>query len=302
MKGRFAPSPTGLLHLGNARTALLAWLHARANGGTFAVRLEDLDAGRCRPEHADAQLADLEWLGLTWDGPVWRQSERGPVYAEALARLEARGDVYPCTCTRADLARAASAPHAGEEGPRYPGTCRVPEGRISGRPQSLRFRARPGVERYVDEVLGPQGHDVEQVVGDFVVRRADGVPSYQLAVVVDDAASGVTHVVRGDDLADSTPRQLQLRRALGLGEVAHAHVPLVMDASGARLAKRTGALTVAHFRRKQAAPERLLGVLAKWSGLGDGRPVTARELVPGFSWAAMAKANATLDLSELEAL
>ena len=302
MIGRFAPSPTGLLHLGNARTALLAWLHARAAGGQFLVRLEDLDAERCRPEYADAQLKDLEYLGLSWDGDVVRQSQRLERYRAALAQLEASGRVYPCTCSRADIARAAAAPHPGEEGPRYGGTCRSPAGRIAGRPQTRRFLVREGEWAFVDEVRGPTRQDVFTAVGDFVVARADGVPSYQLTVVVDDAAQGVTHVVRGDDMLDSTPRQLQLFEALALPAPAYAHVPLVLDEDGKRLAKRHGALTVAHFRERGVAPEKLLGVLAQWSGLGDGTPVRAQELVARFSWSGVSRVPPRCRLSALEAL
>jgi glutamyl-tRNA synthetase len=290
VRGRFAPSPTGQLHLGNARSALLGWLQARSAGGEFLLRIEDLDRARCRPELEEVLRLDLEYLGLTWDGEVLRQSERGATYEEALERLEGAGRLYPCFCSRAEIARAATAPHgASDDGPRYPGNCRDLTAaqraeRSRTRHPALRFRPEPGrVTTFDDLVHGPQSQDVEAVVGDFVVRRNDGVASYQLAVVVDDAASGVTDVLRGDDLLGSTPRQLQLLDALGLPQPRHAHVPLLMGDDGKRLAKREGAFAVADLRRLGIPPERVVGVLAGWSGIGVGEPIAARELVAGFS-------------------
>jgi glutamyl-tRNA synthetase len=282
MRGRFAPSPTGLLHLGNARSALLGWLQARAAGGEFLLRIEDLDPDRCRPHFIDALYRDLEWLGLDWDGPVVRQSERAQVYREALGVLEAKNLTYFCTCSRADLQRAASAPHEGEDGPIYPGTCRNGVTQ-PGRPASVRFRARGGPIQFTDLVHGSYAQNVAQQVGDFVVRRADGVASYQLAVVVDDAAQGITHVLRGDDLLSSTPRQLQLLEALGSRPPQYAHVPLLLGEDGRRLAKRDGAVTVAHHRERGGSSAPLIGLLAKWSGLGNGEPLSARELVKDFT-------------------
>lgn len=287
--GRFAPSPTGLLHLGNARTALLGWLHARSAGGRFLLRIEDLDPERCKPEHERTMVEDLAWLGLDFDGEVWRQSERTAVYEAALEKLRALNRVYPCWCSRAEVAAAASAPHVGEDGPVYPGTCaRLPPGAGAppgkeNRAPAWRFRVEPGVERFVDEVHGPREQDVAAAVGDFLVRRADGVAAYQLAVVVDDALSGVDHVLRADDLIGSTFRQLQLYRALGHPPPAYAHVPLMMDESGKRMAKRSGALTVRAFRESGKTAEEVLGFLAKGVGLGDGRPTPARALIEGFS-------------------
>lgn len=284
-RGRFAPSPTGRLHLGNARSALLGWLWARSEGGEFLLRIEDLDPDRCKPVFTDGILEDLQWLGLDWDGPVWRQSERGAVYDEALARLAQSGRAYRCWCSRAEVARAASAPHPGEEGPVYPGTCRAGGAPKPGREPSWRFLVSPGVERFDDALHGVVSQDVSREVGDFVIRRIDGVASYQLAVVVDDALSGITHLLRGEDLLSSTARQLQLQRALGYPAPTYAHVPLLMQADGKRLAKRDGASTVAGLRALGWSPQRVLGQLAAWSGLGDGAPVSARELVPGFSLA-----------------
>ncbi|MFZ5471573.1 MAG: tRNA glutamyl-Q(34) synthetase GluQRS [Myxococcota bacterium] len=289
MRGRFAPSPTGRMHLGNARTALLGWLQARAAGGQFLLRIEDLDRARSRPELVDELFRDLEFLGLTWDEAPLFQSQREEAYRAALEQLSREGRTYPCFCSRAEVARAASAPHGpADEGPRYPGTCaRRPEtetaARLKERPATLRFRVQPGVERFVDLVHGEQSQDVEATVGDFVVRRADGVASYQLAVVVDDADSSITDVLRADDLLSSTARQLQLYRALKRSPPRFAHVPLLLGEDHQRLAKREGAFAVADLRQAGVSAERIIGLLARWSGLGDGSPVRAAELVEGFS-------------------
>lgn len=300
--GRFAPSPTGRLHLGNVRSALLGWLQARAAGGQFLLRIEDLDPDRSRPEAVDGILEDLAFLGLDWDGPVWRQSQRGAAYDEALRALEAKGLVYPCWCSRAEIARAASAPHVGEEGPVYPGTCRDSAHEKPGRAPALRFRVPAGVVRFDDLVHGPVAQDVAAQVGDFVVRRVDGVASYQLAVVVDDAAQGVTDVLRADDLLSSTPRQLLLYQALGLRPPRFAHVPLLLQPDGKRLAKREGATTVAGLREAGVRAEAVVGLLAKWSGLADGRPVPARDLVPGFSLHRVRREPTVVAPAELDAL
>jgi glutamyl-tRNA synthetase len=233
MTGRFAPSPTGDLHLGNLRTGLLAWLFARKGGGRFFMRMEDLDTGRVRPGAEERQLADIAAIGIDWDGPVVRQSERLELYAEAIERL----DTYPCFCTRAEIREAASAPH-GPVGA-YPGTCREltaaerAEREAAGRPPALRLRADGDVD-------------------DFVVRRGDGAFAYNLAVVVDDADMGVDQVVRGADLADSTPRQVWLARALGLQAPEYVHVPLVLGPDGARLAKRHGMVTLRELSPAEA--------------------------------------------------
>lgn len=285
---RFAPSPTGLLHLGNARSALLGWLWARAQGGRFLVRIEDLDPERSKESFIDAALEDLRWLGLDWDGECMRQSARGQAYRDALETLRAQGKAYPCTCSRAEVARAASAPHAGEEGPLYPRTC-LAQGPRPGRPAAWRFEVEPGEVRFVDAVHGAFSQDVAAQVGDFVVMRADGVASYQLAVVVDDAAQSVTHVLRGDDLLGSTPRQLLLQRALGLPEPEYAHVPLLFDGQGRRLAKREGLWTVRGLREQGASAEAVVGLLAHSCGLGDGQRLTPRALLKDFSLQRLAK-------------
>ncbi|NVJ27997.1 tRNA glutamyl-Q(34) synthetase GluQRS [Myxococcus sp. AM011] len=292
-RGRFAPSPTGRMHLGNIRSALLGWLQARAAGGRFLLRIEDLDRARCKPQYVDDLMADLRWLGLDWDETPLVQSQRDDLYREALATLEKEGLVYPCFCTRGEIARAASAPHGlSEEGPRYPGTCahltvEQRAERAKTRAPAYRFRARPGEVRFIDALMGPSAQDVDAVVGDFVVRRNDGVASYQLAVVVDDAATGITHVLRGDDLLSSTPRQLQLYTALGERAPDFLHVPLVHGEDGKRLAKREGAFALAELRARGLAPERVLGLLAAWSGLGDGSPRTLDTLVRAFSLEAL---------------
>ncbi len=303
--GRFAPSPTGLLHLGNARSALLGWLQARAAGGRFLLRIEDLDPDRSKPEHERTLEEDLAWLGLDFDPPRLKQSERKAVYDDALERLRAEGRVYRCWCSRAEVAQAASAPHLGEEGPRYPGTCAVlapdappPKGKEQ-RPPAWRFRVEPGVERFFDLLHGAQEQDVSAAVGDFVVRRADGVASYQLAVVVDDALSGVTDVLRANDLLGSTFRQLQLFRALGFAAPRFAHVPLLLGEDGKRLAKRGGALTLRALRERGVKPEAVAGWLAKSAGLSDGRPQPARALIDGFTLAKLSREASVVREAEL---
>jgi glutamyl-tRNA synthetase len=283
--GRFAPSPTGVLHVGNLRTALLAWLFARSAGGRFLMRVEDLDAQRVKPGYEEQQLSDLASIGIDWDGEVVHQSERLDLYAGALARLEHDGRLYPCFCTRAEIREAASAAHGPLPEGAYPGTCREltaaerAEREASGRPPALRLRAGGERVAFTDRLLGEQSG----VVDDFVVRRGDGTPAYNLAVVVDDAAQGVGEVVRGADLVDSTPRQLLLARLLGLREPAHAHVPLVVGPDGTRLAKRHGAVTLAD----RAAIGESVGDVVSWMAASAGlaepaEPVTAAALVERF--------------------
>jgi glutamyl-tRNA synthetase len=289
------------MHLGNARTALLGWLQCRAAGGAFLLRIEDLDAARCRPELADELMRDLEYLGLGWDEAPVRQSERSEAYRAALAAMEAKGLLYPCYCSRAEIARAASAPHgATDDGPRYPGTCRQ-RGPPRGRTPALRFRARDGEVSFADGVHRRFAQDVQAEVGDFVVRRNDGVASYQLAVVVDDAQSGVTDVLRADDLLASTPRQLLLYEALGRSPPRFAHVPLLMGEDGKRLAKRDGVFAIAELRRRAIPAERVVGLLASWSGLGNGDPVPARELARGFDLAHLSTAPVVARQADIEA-
>jgi glutamyl-tRNA synthetase len=233
---------------------------------------------------------------------VVRQSSRSPAYRQALERLAAVGRVFPCWCSRAEVARAASAPHLGEEGPVYPGTCRAAPAPRPGRSPALRFAVRPGVVSFHDRLHGPCRQDVAEAVGDFVLQRADGVASYQLAVVVDDAAAGVTDVLRADDLLGSTARQLQLLEALALPAPAYAHVPLLVDAAGQRLAKRDGPLTLAALRARGVRPQAVVGLLARWSGLADGGPVTPAELVAEFRLERLARGPATVTAADLMGL
>lgn len=273
-RGRFAPSPTGPLHAGSLVAALASWLDARAHGGQWLVRIEDVDTPRCQPGAADFILHQLATCGLVSDGPVWVQSQRGTAYAQALARLQAAGLAYACACTRKDIDQALQA--SGQTRPRhaelrYPGTCRQGTGDRPGRawrlltspgpdgqPRSCEFseQKRPSALdgkaqkapffdnqawHWHDRLAGWQHQNVEQQVGDFVLRRADGLWAYQLAVVVDDAAQGITHIVRGADLADNTPRQLLLQHALGLPHPSYLHTPLVLGANGEKLSKQNGA-------------------------------------------------------------
>ncbi|MGZ6036431.1 MAG: tRNA glutamyl-Q(34) synthetase GluQRS, partial [Myxococcaceae bacterium] len=260
-----------------------------AEGGEFLLRIEDLDTARSRPELTDALLADLDWLGLSFDGPPTFQSRRLELYRASFEKLRATGRVYPCHCTRSEIARAVAAPHGpADEGPRYPGTClglsaNESAERARSRPPAWRFRPREGPTEFRDRVHGTFVQDVAAEVGDFVVLRNDGVPSYQLAVVVDDAATGITRVLRGDDLLASTPRQIQLCEALGLPVPAYAHVPLLLGPDGKRLAKRAGTPSLGELRDRAVPRERLIGLLAGWAGLADGGPVSVEELVPGFT-------------------
>ena len=247
-RGRFAPSPTGPLHAGSLVAALASWLDARAHGGSWLLRIEDVDTPRCVPGADQLILQQLARCGLTPDEPPVWQSRRGELYRAALDRLIASGWAYPCACTRADIARAHEAaghPKARHGELVYPGTCRPDRGGLRGRsPRAWRVRVpdgEAGVIDWVDRRLGPQRQRLDQAVGDFVALRADGLWAYQLAVVVDDAAQGITHVVRGEDLADNTPRQLHLLRLLGLPEPAWLHTPLVMGDNGEKLSKQNGA-------------------------------------------------------------
>ncbi len=298
-RGRFAPSPTGLVHLGTARTALVAWLRARSLGGRFVMRMEDLDLPRVRAGMADAILEDLRFLGLDWDegpdvgGPhaPYAQSERGALYRDAIARLEAAGTLYRCTCTRRELSESASAPHGDE--PVYPGTCSGgpthPE-----RPAALRFRF-PHADPFDDALMGPRDDGVGG--GDFVVARSDGIFSYQLAVVVDDLAMEITEVVRGADLLSSTPRQIALARALGGAPPGYLHVPLVVGPDGERLAKRHGAIAVRELAASGMSVEAIVGRLAASLGLvPEGEPMRARDLVGRFELSRLPRAPGVLDL------
>ncbi|WP_058301546.1 tRNA glutamyl-Q(34) synthetase GluQRS [Gorillibacterium timonense] len=315
-RGRFAPTPSGSLHLGNARTALLAWLQIRAAGGEFILRMEDIDKPRSRAEWAEEIIRDLEWLGLDFDegpkegGPYgpYVQSEREDRYREALDRLQAGGYLYPCYCSRADLAGIASAPHGiGSEGPVYPGTCR----RLSEEERRMKAASKEPSLRFVlpnQEITVTDGLLGEQLFlsgagGDFVVRRADGIIAYQLAVVVDDADMEITDVLRGMDLLDSTPRQLLLFEALGEQAPNYVHVPLLYGPDGSRLSKRHGAVGISSMRRSGRRAEEVVGCLAYWSGLLEQpEPVRASELINSFCLSRVPKEPVRLEAELLRKL
>ena len=295
--GRFAPTPSGRMHLGNAFSTLMAWLAARSAGGRMILRIEDLDTRARDRAVADTLMRDLEWLGLDWDeGPYW-QSERGEVYAEAIGRLDAMGLVYPCFCSRAEL-HAATAPHASDGTPIYQGTCRG----LSQEEVAARSAVRPPATRLVvpasDDPAGTIafddlafGHVEENLAlecGDFLVRRSDGVVAYQLAVAVDDGLMSVTQVVRGCDLLGSVARQMYVQRLLGLPSPGFGHVPLLVAADGRRLSKRDRDLDLGVIRKRGVRPERVVGALAAAVGLvRPGEELAASDLIGVFSWDAV---------------
>ncbi len=295
-RGRFAPTPSGALHVGSARTALAAALSVWSAHGHYLLRVEDLDATRAAPGATAAMLADLRWLGLDWDegpdvgGPSapYAQRDRAALYAAALALLRDRGLAYPCACSRRDVELAAQAPHGAE--PVYPNTCRdlppdavIARARSLGRGVSWRLRTDPAAPAVVihDRLAAPFTQQVHRDVGDFVIARADGVASYQLAVVVDDITMGVTEVVRGDDLLASTPRQVLLYEALGAAAPSWAHLPLVLGDDGARLAKRHGSMGIATLRERGVTASWLRGWLLESLGARDQG--TPRAAADGFS-------------------
>lgn len=288
--GRLAPSPTGALHLGNVRTFLWAWLSARAQGGRILLRVEDLETPRVKPGAADRMIDELRWLGFDWDGEVEVQSRRRDYYRQVFDRLRPR--LFPCRCTRGDF---AAAPHEGDHELRYPGTCRG----YDGPALNWRFRVEPGRVEFDDLLAGPQSIDVAGTVGDFAVAKAPDQPAYQLAVVADDLAQGVTEVVRGDDLIPSTARQLLLYEALGARPPVHGHVPLVVGPDGLRLAKRHGDARIASYRERGVSPERIIGALAAWSGLGAG-DATPSCLVPKWSWSKVLRDRVVLTPARLQ--
>ncbi len=269
---------------------MLAWLSIRSRGGRLVLRMEDIDSPRIKPGAAEQAIEDLRWLGLDWDEGPYVQTERLPLYQNAFKHLIAAERVYPCTCTRSDIAAAASAPHAGQEGPRYPGTCAgrtaADAARLTaeGRTFAWRFRATDRDRLIVDLVAGPQIQNVARELGDFVIVKADGTPAYQLAVVVDDQAMGVTEVLRGNDLLPSAFRQLELYEAFGWSAPQFAHVPLVVGPDGRRLAKRHGDTRLATLRQLGTSAEQLIGQLAWSCGLLDRpEPCSAADLLAGFS-------------------
>ena len=292
--GRYAPSPTGRLHLGNLRTALLAWLYARLSDVTFILRIDDLDLPRNREGSLESILADLEWLGLDWDegpraqGPnsPYFQSQRQDLYEAAFQALVSCDRVYPCVCSRKDIAEALSAPQGATAQSVYPGTCRPAPGKEAvdpDLPHAWRYRVGTEVVCYTDRVLGPRQQDLARDCGDFVVRRKDGLFAYQLATVVDDGTMGISDVVRGEDLADSTPRQLALMNTLGFSAPDFWHVPLLQDSRGRRMAKRDGSDSVAAWVASGRGPDDLVGKFACELGLIEQpQPVDCIQLAAGL--------------------
>lgn len=298
--GRFAPSPSGRMHLGNLWSGLLAWLSARSMGGSMVLRLEDLDPDRCKQEYCDQVMRDLEWLGLSWDNVPIYQSQRTEAYREAFEQLRDKGLIYPCYCTRAERL-AASAPHRSDGAAVYDGRClhlppelkreyentRRPAWRVEVPQKTITFR---------DLCQGEYGEDLKTACGDFILRRSDGVYAYQLAVVVDDAMMGVNQVVRGSDLLDSTPRQLWLQEQWGFEHPEYGHVPLLLSPDGRRLAKRDRDKELGQLQKQYTAPE-IVGKLAFAAGLIDKeQAITPTELIPLFDWKKVPRGDLTITM------
>ncbi|MGA2233050.1 MAG: tRNA glutamyl-Q(34) synthetase GluQRS [Tepidisphaeraceae bacterium] len=289
---RLAPSPTGALHLGNARTFLINWLLARQQNWKIILRIEDLDGPRVKKDADQAAIDDLQWLGLNWDdGPIY-QSSRAPLYQAAINKLIHDEKAYPCVCTRREAEAAASAPHADDMGTGiYPGTCRDRFTSVAdalqktGRYPAIRFRVPDRVVEFNDGFAGPMKVNLSNL-GDFVIAKADKTAAYHLAVVVDDADMEITHIVRGDDLLDSTARHLLLYESLGLSARIPTwfHLPLVIGADGRRLAKRHGDTRLAHYRRQGVPAARILGLLARWCGMNCGEETTLDYMLANFQW------------------
>lgn len=296
--GRFAPSPTGRMHLGNVFSALLSWLSARAQGGTWLLRIEDIDPQRSRHEYADMLMDDLQWLGLEWDGePCW-QSRRGDIYAHYLQQLTDAGLTYPCYCTRADIL-ATQAPHESDGRVVYKGTCRnLPPGSRKG-PAALRMKVPEegrGIVTFTDGHYGTHTVDLTTQCGDFIVRRKDGAWAYQLAVVVDDALMGINEVVRGRDLLLSSPQQIYLAQQLGFTPPRFTHLPLLCNTAGQRLSKRDKSLDMGCLRQR-FTPNQIIGLLAHAAGLQPtADAVSAQSLVKTFSWDKVGTADITFML------
>ena len=295
--GRFAPSPSGRMHLGNIFAALMSYISAKKVGGQWIVRIEDLDKERCRPEYADDILRDLEWLGLLWDSAVVRQSERDDLYLASFNMLKEKSLLYPCFCTRADLL-SSSAPHAADGIRIYPGTCRnlktfeIGELQKNRRP-AWRIRVS-GTDEFTDGHYGRQRANLASDVGDFIVRRADGNFAYQLAVCVDDSAQGVSQVVRARDLLSSAHQQRFLYQNLGLSAPQFSHIPLILSPDGRRLSKRDKDCSMA-FLRERFSAEEIIGKLMFLSGfLKENRPVTISDSLSLFSWEKLVKEDIVL--------
>ncbi len=302
--GRFAPTPSGFMHLGNVFCCLLAWLYAKSRGGKIILRIEDLDSMRCPRANADTLARDLEWLGLLWDEGAYSagdaesyfQSQRAAVYQSYFERLAAMDLVYPCFCSRAEL-HAAEAPHLSDGRVLYPGTCRglteaERRAKAQKRRPAYRLQVRDAAISFTDGHYGTQSYNLARECGDFIIRRSDGVFAYQLAVTVDDALMGVTQVVRGSDLLSSTPIQLYLYRLLCLKEPSFCHIPLLTDPDGRRLAKRDGDLEVGVLRRLYGDPRPIIGLLAYLAGqLPQPEPLSAQELLPLFDPAKIPRHN-----------
>jgi glutamyl-tRNA synthetase len=305
--GRLAPSPTGTLHLGNVRTFMWAWLAARQSGGRVLMRIEDLETPRVKPGVTARLLDDLRWLGFDWDGDLLFQTQRREYYRSVFERLHAQGALYRCVCTRSEmLAALHGAPHAGEHELRYPGTCstrsdaQIDElARSTGREPVWRVKTAPGTTRFDDLLYGPQSIDVNAEIGDFIVSRASDNPAYQLAVVADDIATGVNLVVRGDDLRPSTARQLLLYKLLDAPPPTFGHAPLLVGPDGRRLAKRHGDARISTYRERGVTAERIVGTLARWSGLADKDERSLRDLLPVWSWQRVNKERVVLTAAML---
>ncbi len=288
--GRFAPTPSGRLHLGNLMCAMLAWLSAKSRGGECVLRIEDLDAARCpfMGENTKYMLDDLDWMGLSFDGEVLWQSQRSEIYEKYFKALEGKGLIYPCYCSRAEL-HAASAPHLSDGVPLYDRKCllRAERGELPpvGRKPSYRVRVPDENVTFTDILQGEYRKNLDRECSDFVVRRSDGVYAYQLAVVVDDALSGVSEVVRGNDLLSSTPRQMYLQKIWGFSHPVYAHIPLLTDAAGRRLSKRDGDGCMDRVREVYPDARPVIGALAAALGLiPSPESMTAEQLLPLFDW------------------
>jgi glutamyl-tRNA synthetase len=303
---RLAPSPTGALHLGNARTFLINWLLARQNNWKIILRVEDIDGPRIKSGADQQAIEDLRWLGIDWDqGPIY-QTSRMTMYRAAIDQLIEMKLAYPCVCSRKEVELAASAPHAEDGATIYPGTCRgkfptLDEARQdSGKEPAIRFRVPDETIEWEDLFAGRISSNPACELGDFVIAKADGTPAYQLAVVVDDAAMGVTHVVRGDDLLDSTPRQILLYRALGMPEQIpqYLHLPLVVGEDGRRLAKRHGDTRISTYRALGIAPQRVLALLARWCGIENCEAIELKEMLEKFDLENLPRKRIIFDLAD----